>query len=54
MVKIGHEELQSYMLVNPVKSEKQMIEMVNFFIELAINHYLENDLGLPPDTNDTV
>lgn len=50
-MKIGHEELQSYMLINSVKSEEQMLAMINFFVKLAINNHLEQ-LGLAPEKDE--
>lgn len=49
MIKIGHDDLKKYMLQFPVKSEEQMLNMINFFIQQAINEYLKEDLGLAPD-----
>jgi hypothetical protein len=45
MIKIGHEELKAYMLRFPIKSEEQMLAMINYFIREAINEY-STELGL--------
>ena len=53
MKKIGHDELQSYMLQHPVKSEDQILAMINFFVQQAVNQVLTDDLGLTAE-DDTV